>query len=425
MGNSAKLPPNTTRLVPPRRQGQWILGTLFSLAAADAALAQPGYANNVRTWCANAGRPAPVFAADECSTCHSGNGAGQRAYLSKNLDFFCPMSSATNSAPSLKLTPSGAQTVVEGKKLTITATASDPDKNPVTLSAAPLPKGATFGPATGVFAWTPATGSHGVYSVTFKATDKPSNGSQAKTAQQTVTITVTSPAAKNTAPVLDSIVTPQNAAVGKALNLTITASDVDDDKLVLSASKLPAGAKFTTQGLVSGKWTGKLTWTPSAAQAGLSYTSTFLVKETGVSPALQDSQNVVFKVAPAGSSAMVDQVTVTQTRYRAGVLDVQGQVQFSGNQAASPAMTVNLSDDSGAWIGQAPVSANGQWSLAIPMASDDLPCSVVAEADGVRSSDRPVSASASACPALHSEGDDGDEHEHEHDGESHGHDHDD
>ena len=60
-------------------------------------------------------------------------------------------------------------TATQQLPLTFTVAASAPDGTPVTLSAAGLPPGATFDPATGAFAWTPALVTPAAYQVTFTA----------------------------------------------------------------------------------------------------------------------------------------------------------------------------------------------------------------------------------------------------------------
>jgi hypothetical protein len=73
------------------------------------------------------------------------------------------------------------RTTKEGKQISFIVEASSPDGKPVTLSAAPLPTGATFvqqasDPASpnlarAVFDWTPAIGSAGLYPITYSASD--------------------------------------------------------------------------------------------------------------------------------------------------------------------------------------------------------------------------------------------------------------
>jgi hypothetical protein len=77
-----------------------------------------------------------------------------------------------NQAPVLGALPN--QTAVEGRPLSFTASATDPDGTTPTISASPLPALATFtdrGDATGLFTWTPAVGQKGQYVVTMIASD--------------------------------------------------------------------------------------------------------------------------------------------------------------------------------------------------------------------------------------------------------------
>jgi hypothetical protein len=53
------------------------------------------------------------------------------------------------------LTAIGGKTVNEGALLSFTISATDPDGDPLTYSAANLPSGASFNPSTRVFSWSP------------------------------------------------------------------------------------------------------------------------------------------------------------------------------------------------------------------------------------------------------------------------------
>lgn len=68
------------------------------------------------------------------------------------------------------LVTGGNRTVKAGEALNFTVTASDANGTPPVLSASGVPKGATFDPVTGAFAW-PSARPAGTYSVTFTATD--------------------------------------------------------------------------------------------------------------------------------------------------------------------------------------------------------------------------------------------------------------
>jgi hypothetical protein len=79
---------------------------------------------------------------------------------------------SNNTSPSLD--PIGNKTIEVGSNLNFTVTAMDPESDPLTLSAAPLPSGANFtdnGDGTGVFNWTPTGIDAGPHSVTFRAED--------------------------------------------------------------------------------------------------------------------------------------------------------------------------------------------------------------------------------------------------------------
>ena len=66
----------------------------------------------------------------------------------------------------------GDQVVNEGVLLSFTVNATDPDNDPLTLSASNLPFGATFDPLTGEFAWRPDFAQAGTYSgIRFEVTD--------------------------------------------------------------------------------------------------------------------------------------------------------------------------------------------------------------------------------------------------------------
>jgi hypothetical protein len=80
------------------------------------------------------------------------------------------VSAAVDHPPVLK--PIGSKTVNEGKTLSFTLSARDPDGNKVTYSATGLPRGAKLAGNTGKFNWAPVPGQAGKYSVTFSAKAK-------------------------------------------------------------------------------------------------------------------------------------------------------------------------------------------------------------------------------------------------------------
>jgi uncharacterized repeat protein (TIGR03803 family) len=98
--------------------------------------------------------------------------------------------SSVNDAPVLATITN--KTVVKGRPLTFTATATDADAGQTkTFSLVTPPAGATIGSTTGNFAWTPAN--TGTYTLTVKVTD---NGSPVLSSQKSFTVTVTSTTAR-------------------------------------------------------------------------------------------------------------------------------------------------------------------------------------------------------------------------------------
>jgi hypothetical protein len=216
-----------------------------------------------------------------------------------------PPPTPTNAAPTLKLTytsnapKKNSRTIDEGETLTIKVQAKDPDSNFVYLQARGIPHGASWvyndgKPAVGLFSWTPApemAKSLPSATVTFSATDAPTNGTSSLTTTQPVTLHV----GKNTPPRLDAIQVPP-AMARKKLKINVVASDTDNDILKLTHTRLPAGAKFQLKPQVNGVLKGVLTWTPKPNQAGQSFPITFTVQDDYPDP-YQDSQDIVIDVA--------------------------------------------------------------------------------------------------------------------------------
>ncbi len=177
--------------------------------------------------------------------------------------------SDTNRPPVLNPIPD--QATNEGVLLTFTVTASDPDGDTITYSAAlsggsSLPEGATLDANTGVFNWIPDNTQVGPYPIIFMATD--SKG--ATSVPQTATITVL-----NGSPILTD---PGNktVAANDLLSFTLEATDPNGDTLTYSAaltgdSKLPDGASIDSE-------TGVFSWKPTLSQVGV-YQITFKVED--------------------------------------------------------------------------------------------------------------------------------------------------
>jgi hypothetical protein len=170
----------------------------------------------------------------------------------------------------------GGELPIFGKSLSknATMTAFDPNNEVLTYSAAGLPVGAVFNPATQVFKWTPAYDQAGTYNVTFTVSDGELSVSES------IAITVNN---TNRPPALDTI---GNKVIneGKLLKFTIVGSDPDGDSLTYSANWLPVGATLDPR-------TGLFSWTPSYYQAG-NCNVTFMASDGS----LQVAQSITIRV---------------------------------------------------------------------------------------------------------------------------------
>jgi len=166
------------------------------------------------------------------------------------------------------LSPIGNKTCLEGELCEFVISATDPDASDVlTFSAANLPSGATFDPSTATFSWTPGYDQQGIYeNVEFSVTD---NGNPIELDAELIVITVGN---VNRQPFINPIGI-QNINEGELLEFTVTATDPDNDNVVISAADLPTGANFEIT-------TKVFSWTPNYLQNG-TYTVTFTATDDG------------------------------------------------------------------------------------------------------------------------------------------------
>jgi hypothetical protein len=173
-----------------------------------------------------------------------------------------------NSAPVLAAI--GNQSVTVSNALNFTVSATDIDNDPIVLSVSNLPPGAVFNTVTNAgtvsnnFSWAVAAPT-GTYTTTFYADDGTTNDFE------TVTITVSNAPTVNVAPVLSAI-GDQSVAVSNALSFSVSATDINNDLITLSASNLPPGAVFSPASS-NGTVSSTFNWAV-AAPAG-TYTTTF------------------------------------------------------------------------------------------------------------------------------------------------------
>ena len=178
----------------------------------------------------------------------------------------------------------GNKRINEGRRLTFTALATDPDipGDELTFSLGPgAPVGATIDPDTGQFSWTPAEGTPaGAHIVTIRVSD---DGVPIREALETITITVDD---ENRPPVLAAI-GGQSVDEGNLLTFTASATDSDlpGNNLTYSLDAgAPAGATIDPN-------TGEFRWTPTEAQGPAVHSINVRVTDDGT-PSMSDFETV-------------------------------------------------------------------------------------------------------------------------------------
>ena len=145
-------------------------------------------------------------------------------------------------------------TVRVGEEISFEIEADDLEPGKFVLKADGLPKGATFDPDTGEFAWTPQEAQGGAYLIDFvAANDKVEERVQ-------TSITVGRGVGKVNKPPVFVDAVDENGFEGQAFDLAVEATDPDGDALVFDINGLPASAQFDRR-------TGQLTWSPGYMDA--------------------------------------------------------------------------------------------------------------------------------------------------------------
>ncbi|AKB69077.1 hypothetical protein MSMAL_2534 [Methanosarcina mazei LYC] len=116
------------------------------------------------------------------------------------------------------------KSVDEKSKLAFKISAKDADGDRLTLSASGLPEGASFNRTSGAFAWTPAVGQTGVYTIAFKVSDG------YLTDSENVTVTVNK---LNNPPVIDFFepINGSSFSEGERIGISVNATDAEKQAL--------------------------------------------------------------------------------------------------------------------------------------------------------------------------------------------------
>jgi len=162
----------------------------------------------------------------------------------------------------------GDQSVEVGKSYTWQLVATDPDSDTLTYQAVgALPPGMTLAAQTGKLSWSVPAGAEGQ---TFRVRFVVSDG--ALTDQLEVAFVVAGAQGSGHAPVFAPMADVEVVA-GQTVDLSVQASDVDDDPLVYGVEgALPPGASFDAA-------TRRFTWPTTQAHAGKSWDVTFRVTD--------------------------------------------------------------------------------------------------------------------------------------------------
>ncbi|MCM8857906.1 MAG: putative Ig domain-containing protein [Candidatus Thiodiazotropha sp.] len=181
----------------------------------------------------------------------------------------------------------GSRSVNYDESLSIMLTASDPDSDGMTITAANLPTGTNFfdnGDGTAELDWIPTIDQIGNYPVLFAVSD---DGDPIAAHSEEITITVGG--TLNRPPVLDPVGN-RSANVDETLEITLTSSDPDGDNVSFIAEVMPSGASLDD----NGNGMARFHWTPTLDQAG-NHTVSLKVTDDGV-PSESDSEDIVITV---------------------------------------------------------------------------------------------------------------------------------
>jgi PKD repeat protein len=262
-----------------------------------------------------------------------------------------------NQAP--VLAPIGDKNAQVNVQLAFTATATDADLPPQTLTfslGAGAPAGAAI-TAGGDFTWTPTAS--GTFPITIQVSDGTASGSE--------TINVTVSDSPNAPPVLAAI-GDRSVNELELLSFTATATDTDGDPVTFSlGAGAPTGAAITAG--------GDFTWTPTEAQGPGVFPVTVIVSDGTI----EDSETIDVTVNEVNVAPVLAPIGD-----QSGAVGVPVTFDANATDADLPANTLTFSLDAGAPAGATIDPATGEFSWT-PTASGSFPVTVVVTDNGTPS----------------------------------------
>ena len=271
-----------------------------------------------------------VTVRDDASTEHGGSDAVTNSFL--------VTVTPENDAPTLA--PVANQSIAEGGLLMVTNLAGDVDlpQDQLTFSLIDPPAGASVGPSSGLFNWTPnETQGPGSHPISVVVSD---NGSPPLKATNRFVVAVSE---VNSPPVLLSPLSDITVHEGASVSLTAFASD-PDVPVNLRSYSLGTGAPV---GSSINAANGAFNWTPTGIQAPSTNPVTFVVTDNGVPP-LSDSRTIQIRVVPrpviqsillSGTNVTIRWSAVPGTQYRvlfkSTLDDQQAWVDLPGDVSAT------------------------------------------------------------------------------------------
>ena len=275
-----------------------------------------------------------------------------------------------NDTPVIAAIP--AQSVEQGRTLTVNVLATDPDdsniapeSNVLTYSlGAGAPTGVSIDANTGVLTWVvPQTQAVGLSTITVTVTD---TATPALSASRTVTVQVTELVNRNTPPTLNPI-GPKAVNEDTELRFTISATDLDvpAQTLTYSVTGLPTGAIFNAT-------TREFTWTLAEDQGGTSYQVTFSVTDGEFSASeivtiTVNEVNVAPVLAPTGAKS-VNEETELRFTISATDHDIPTQVLTYSATGVPTGATFDPTTREFVWT---PTEAQGPGSYVVTFAVSD------------------------------------------------------